>query len=354
CDQPEDATCGFYFGTEPEVQDCQACGMERCCDEGYARNHDPEVSQYIACLVPCAEGDAPCFYDCLAQHPDGYTKNSLFFNCLTMECADECEPMLEWNPPCGLSQDESGDAACDTCMASACCDAYGEQSSSEEYYQFISCYYGCTDSACQRDCTLQHTRGYALYQTTTACVGTNCYAECSPSYPWLNPCGNLVSTNPACNLCMQSACCEEFTNYGLSVDGMAYLLCVNNVSYTDEYAQCRVDWADGYALDALVDVCQRDHCAAECNSTPMPCGRNFEDLPACGTCVENTCCAAAHACMSDFDCTRLDLCRYINNCTLDDAACLNACRADHPDGVALYDPYIACLTGPCTTECADW
>lgn len=354
CEHPEEAICGFYVGSEPEFQACQTCSVAECCEEAYARNHDPDVAQLFACWSPCTDDDFDCFYECLNQHPDGYTNHTLFLNCLTIECADECEPMLEWNTPCGFQQRESGDPACDSCMESQCCEAIGTVSASEEYYRYTACYYGCTDNACLRQCELDHTWGSALNNAMWSCVGTQCFAECSPYYSFLGPCGNIVNLDPSCNLCMQSDCCDEYTELGVNPEGQAYLLCVNNVSQNDEWAQCRVDWADGYVIDRVSGVCRYDHCATECNTTPPACGVRFDNLPDCGTCVEAQCCAATHDCMADYDCKRLDVCRYIHNCDLSDTACIDACRADHPAGVPLYDPYHACLTGPCTPECATW
>jgi hypothetical protein len=67
----------------------------------------------------------------------------------------------------------------------------------------------------------------------------------------------------------------------------------------------------------------------------------------CKECAEASCCAELEACSEGSACSALRGCRGV--CF--DQACVTACEAQHPDGVAPSGAIDGCLQGACAVEC---
>lgn len=82
---------------------------------------------------------------------------------------------------------------------------------------------------------------------------------------------------------------------------------------------------------------------------PPSCGGTGDGFSnaACGACAEVACCAELESCAAGTPCAALLECRSVCH----DSACVDACVASHPDGLAPATAYDACLAGPCAADC---
>ena len=82
---------------------------------------------------------------------------------------------------------------------------------------------------------------------------------------------------------------------------------------------------------------------------PPACGGTSESFTnaGCATCAEQACCVELEACAAGTPCAALLECQSV--CL--DSACVDACVASSPDGLAPAPAYDACLAGPCGVDC---
>jgi hypothetical protein len=71
--------------------------------------------------------------------------------------------------------------------------------------------------------------------------------------------------------------------------------------------------------------------------------------PACGQCIETSCCTQMKACAADAPCVALDGC--LNTCGPEDEACVKACVQKTPNGVTPWKAMFDCAQTACATEC---
>lgn len=71
--------------------------------------------------------------------------------------------------------------------------------------------------------------------------------------------------------------------------------------------------------------------------------------PACGQCIEASCCAQMKACAGDASCVALDGC--FTACGPEDETCLRACTQKHPNGVTPWKAMYDCAQAQCATSC---
>ena len=69
---------------------------------------------------------------------------------------------------------------------------------------------------------------------------------------------------------------------------------------------------------------------------------------ACGVCIKENCCDTFAACVESVDC------QYFNACLAAcdyDAACVDPCAVDYPEGLDIFLEYFNCSTNACPVEC---
>ena len=354
CGISQEASCGFQLLD----QTCHTCAKERCCDLGYRAFDDLDDWAMVACLNACGPMDAACANACLGEYPIAYAQYAVFLSCLEIECVDACEGVVGGRFPCGEWWSQE---ACQSCSDEACCEKSKEAALSEDPWAFLACAWPCAGNAsCEADCQLRYIEGAAQFYVAKSCIATSCHDPCS--YLNLHPCGNIRTTTSSCNTCMNQSCCEEWTRIGATLEAQEYLLC-RGVCDGQQYSQfreacvtqCAATYPDGYVLEQLSLVCEWDHCPSECLLTAPPaCLLSFPEESSCGPCVEASCCQEARECAWDHDCQRIHLCRYLNTCAPDDTACLDACKAEGPAGVPVFEAYHGCIAEHCGGECLGW
>ncbi|MFO0553796.1 MAG: hypothetical protein U0271_35760 [Polyangiaceae bacterium] len=89
----------------------------------------------------------------------------------------------------------------------------------------------------------------------------------------------------------------------------------------------------------------------EGGSVPPPeCGLTFDDRPDCEACMDNSCCTEEEACGPGSDCEALLICA--NACAEGDQPCVDACIADHAQGLTDIQAVFACYDASCKTDVA--
>lgn len=341
CEHPGYAQCGFVMPDET----CAACAMQHCCDTLYEVMQTEDYWALWVCIEQCGEGDGDCVNACYGEHGAGTAAALLRNNCMAIACPTECA--FPGDYPCGTAVSSS--QACKTCEEERCCDIVQQTSLSEDYWLIVACSIRCDgDVDCWRQCWRTYPEGAAMHFARASCSCSRCTSECG--YPDNLRCGDLHSLNSVCDACWKDHCCEEISRSSSGLESSRWAVCAQNCTDEACYAECTAEHPDGWARARVASACQWVACSDECEGSP-PCGRDFTRTPACGACVEASCCEASIACGQSYECTRLDLCRVLAGCSLDDTACLDACREAYPDGVATYDPLHACLTGDCAAEC---
>lgn len=71
--------------------------------------------------------------------------------------------------------------------------------------------------------------------------------------------------------------------------------------------------------------------------------------PACGQCIETSCCAQMKACAADTGCVAIDGC--LSACGPQDEDCVRACVDKHPNGVTPWKAMYDCAQTQCTAAC---
>jgi hypothetical protein len=72
---------------------------------------------------------------------------------------------------------------------------------------------------------------------------------------------------------------------------------------------------------------------------------------ACITCVTGGQCATpGYACFGDADCQAILMCAIAPGCA-PDQTCIDACAAQHPGGITLFTPALACVQANCGAQC---
>ena len=116
----------------------------------------------------------------------------------------------------------------------------------------------------------------------------------------------------------------------------------------DGVARCLLDAQNGcagcptrYSTPILNEVCT--------TATSLDGTETYDPVKdPCGHCVGTVCCGTRRACAASPECVALSLCEF--DCKGVDA-CLDNCRAVHPDGLPLRRETLACALVKCSPQC---
>lgn len=345
CGVPVELACGRGWGDAA----CDACSAERCCVETYAAGTNLDARERAICLLGCPLNDDNCANDCNERHAEGFAATYTALNCSLIECVDECAGLFGEPLPCGLGLLTTGySAGCTECAKQNCCDVFQGKSLSDAYWRSRACAWACgTDLNCWEACNKANLEGMAWTVVAEGCTATHCQDACEGEVG--GACGSIIMTDAYCDKCAQENCCDTMTAIGTSLDAVMHMNC-QNYCLSDQAckAQCSMRYPEGYVMQRLNTTCLNLNC--ECGP-PSACGLYRDDGSACVTCVEQSCCDEAVACATDADCQRIEVCRELNRCLASDTACNDACRAAHPEGVAVFDAAFGCRQSACGVDC---
>lgn len=237
--------------------------------------------------------------------------------------------------------------SCASCADGKCCEAGEACSANPACVSLRICLAACEgeDDACADGCSLEHAEGKADNAALSACRMRWCADECFNGAD--ATCG--FSLPPAaCDTCAQAACCEVGWEANTQPSFWAYADCVagcnNDASCFDACAQ---GTGEGRSYYYAFVGCLGTHCAEPCAlQGAATCGGFYG--PACGVCVQQSCCEASLACYGDVACVALRLCA--DGCA-GDATCEQACEAEHAGAVQGYRTLRDCIVAACPDSC---
>lgn len=388
CDPGEDgmscgedcAECGNAVIEQGEDCEGSDLGGEDCVSQGYA-------SGTLACTAGCLFDYAGCVpsqcgngvletgescdgsdlgtEDCVSQ---GFASGTLACaqdcqfdtsGCIDPVCGNHiCEPG-EDNQSCSIDCPAGcGDGDCAPIAGEHCVNCPMDCSCGEDdCYDFILCFYQCTDQSCAETCMEQ---GCAEAQETSSlilgCMSSNCSTECSN--PSDSGCQTCIFTNCAVPLgaCYQVICpgtCGDGTCDATGGEDHTNCpedcpFCGNmNCEATEDATSCPQD-CSGNCGDSYCDVTEDcSNCSVDCGNCPPTCGDN-----SCDPIVGESCAT----CPQDCTCGNLTCDQVLNDCLSTcgaDAQCVETCFESgcyeaQLQAQALYQ----CMLTNCADACA--
>lgn len=328
-------TCGPAGGIAPSAE-CRACTAERCCAESAACGAEGGCEVVTSCLDGCPERDAACTSACfeLALGPSPAWLELRI--CQGESCPAECGfSPIDCSTLPGPLPDAS--EACTSCFRESCCDEI-EQQLGPDSMRYQQCSLGCTDHACLRQCEIDFPAGVESNSDIL-----RCHAECEACD---GACG-FFTFPPACDACMDEACCERTAACALDTSCIDLLDCMFTCS-GEGCRECLELWpAEQIGRFRAMDSCAGASCSSTCGGAT--CGRlQGLDTFDCRRCLEESCCAESTACGLDAACGGLEVCVLLCE---GDAGCEAACAEATPDGVELLAPLHACRVEACADAC---
>ncbi len=138
--------------------DCNACASSKClatCNQ--CADNDSCVA-LLQCASACAPDDQGCITNCALQNPQGIADAQAFAGttgCLSQKCPAQCGL---GSATCSV---DSGNLACDQCIASQCTGSCAKCSENPECLALVACTLACApeDWQCPVQCGLDHSGG---------------------------------------------------------------------------------------------------------------------------------------------------------------------------------------------------
>jgi len=155
-------------------------------------------------------------------------------------------------------------------------------------------------------------------------------------------CGTLVySQEPACQGCMETACCIELEDCDTGTACDALVKCADQCAANDQTCvqQCVAqNGQDALTAAQALFNCADQSCKMEC-TPPGICGSNYNvpNNTACTTCLDMSCCTQWDACLQDMT----------GACE----TCLTMPSGMGCDTNMLYQDVVTCRTGTCGNDC---
>jgi hypothetical protein len=262
--------------------------------------------------------------------------------------ADDPAPPPTTPDPCAASE-SYGCSTCGRCVEDACQTAVDACSADPGCADYFVCLEGCpldvlgnVDDDCEAACPTEgSSTSRELVSKLTFCRrdgdGRDC--ACGQTSVLEQDCPPSVETNP-CYKCEDENCCDTYAACHNDPECTQIAPCAQACGDDDAcWNQCFVDHAAGMASWGPRFVCFITKCPVECSGAP---------LDPCYACVLEECEQSELACDSNIDCWLLSFC--ITPCG-GGAACVEACKAQYPGGVELFEPYAICAVDRCKEVC---
>lgn len=318
---------------------CDACTAESCCAESAACAARPGCAEQLDCIDACA-GDVPCLEACpLVTDPAGVD--------LALCQLKECEACAHSDVVCELIVLATGardQQACDACVQQQCCDEI-VAGITVERIEYLACSLDCLDASCLRQCELDHPDGLAPQDAILECgFGEACGDVCvhQPG------CGVFGFPDDACGSCIEANVCAQHEACSFDSRCLDFFTCAIECSSADVCRECLALWPPevaglGSSMLWSAPIACEGTCDGEvCGLVPAL------DASDCSSCVREACCEPSAACMVEPSCVALQIC--VGLCE-EDEGCVAACREDHADGAALFEPLETCKGASCADDC---
>jgi len=166
-------------------------------------------------------------------------------------------------------------------------------------------------------------------------------------------CGNLSSPVPACEACLQQACCTPAITCSNNAECFALNNCLLSCQRTDQpcITGCQNLHVTGLPAYNSYVSCLQTSCAIPCGlvDAGTNCGQFVFSAAQCDSCVTANCCAPANVCSNDPDCFALGNC--LQGCVPTDTTCQSNCRMLLPLGTGTYAALGLCISSNCAAQC---
>jgi hypothetical protein len=166
------------------------------------------------------------------------------------------------------AQLDSSAEACETCVASSCCDEYSAIVNSSDADEFMACYDACSSNSCVASCVTDYPTAGGNFEEFVVCGNNSCDSECNSdpdTDPVQNECYDSTETD-SCNICLASSCCDELASVVSSSDSDGFITCIGSCSTQSCLATCEDEYpiAGGNYQD--FESCGNTSCASSCSS----------------------------------------------------------------------------------------
>ena len=169
------STCAIEYG----VPACDSCVASQCLAPCNACAANPDCVALVQCAFACAPDDQGCVTGCAMQNPMGIADATSFAGdtgCVPQKCPAEC------GSGAATCTVQSGNAACDACLATECAGSCSTCSENPDCEALAACYFACAgDIQCQIGCASDHPGGLqdaGALIGPTGCVAADCSFWC--------------------------------------------------------------------------------------------------------------------------------------------------------------------------------
>jgi hypothetical protein len=186
--------------------------------------------------------------------------------------------------------------------------------------------------------------------------GSTCATGHPLSTGGTSSCGSLSSPDVACEACLTASCCSALSACSNDASCITLDECESSCAAGDDVCAQNCANANPSGVDDLEGVlnCESSACNAPCSGTTSDagaaCGYSSSNAT-CETCLETDCCTQAMTCSASSDCASIVTC--VAACATNDTACQSSCVSGDPAGSSAYDSFNQCLSGSCTSACAN-
>jgi hypothetical protein len=147
----------------------------------------------------------------------------------------------------------------------------------------------------------------------------------------------------ACTGCLSEQCADVYCGCYNEIHCGGYLQCLGTCMQGDTacYQNCATVHEPGLSAAILTADCAATTCDASCSFG--------QPLSGCQKCLYTACAPQMNACIADPECTALIQC--LQTCTPGDMPCIQACIAQHPDGLPEAQDVRDCRIDNCDGAC---
>jgi hypothetical protein len=290
-------------------------------------------------------------------------------------CSEAGGPAPEPGPQTSITQLPLS-AACSSCaqdaLATTCAGELAACDASPSCFDVEACLVACPpqDVACFSACA----QASAQFNELTSCVFcATCPAECDGEWQCSGSQGG-TGGGPAtscdqsgdCGSCASCAitssdCGPQMSQCQANPECFSIVQCVSGCGVNADCVQgCAAESPGGAAdFEPLATCVMCDACPSDCSAEAWDCGGGSSGSSGsgggsdCASCVlsisVNQCAAEFEACATDAACTEIVAC--VEQCGVN-VDCAQQCAAQHPAGLAAFEPLAACsVCDACPMEC---
>jgi hypothetical protein len=216
---------------------CRQCQSDSCASQVAACNADPSCARYLTCESACPSDslgriDPTCAATCPPPEDASASVGALeaLQGCRAEARCTACNEAYDAGYVDALSCQPSGDADCDFCTASRCCEGHLACRITNGCAPMIECVAGCSQAGgatydCFVQCSAQFPDAATPYVALFGCRLARCGGQ--------TQCGGSTGFDVACSACLSQNCGKVIDGCLLDVDCTLLDTCIGDCAVTD-------------------------------------------------------------------------------------------------------------------------